>query len=241
MGSAVIAITGCRETHHQACPFAGSGQALSGAEGTQRHQEALDFGSLPEQPCRRDELVRQTASPVESRLETSEVCTPLEQAAHGETSEVFRSSLAGETSLSGRRPRLPRHALRLPKSFIHDLTWRPARDYNYLFKRAIKMYLEYVRNPSGWKHRAGQISRRKNVNGKNATRKKKDKPSPSFAAESLETSTVTINPAGLQMMDYPFPLRESCVVRLRLPADLKVAEVERLAAFMRSVAVDFAK
>jgi len=76
MGSAVIAITGCRETHHQACPFAGSGQALSGAEGTQRHQEALDFGSLPEQPCRRDELVRQTPSPATSRLETSEVFHP---------------------------------------------------------------------------------------------------------------------------------------------------------------------
>src|SRR3989304_5790452 len=55
-------------------------------------------------------------SPVGPRLETSEVFTSIEQAAHGETSEVFRSNPACGISLLGRRPRLPGHALRLPKS-----------------------------------------------------------------------------------------------------------------------------
>jgi hypothetical protein len=41
-------------------------------------------------------------------------------------------------------------------------------------------------------------------------------------------------------VEYPFPLRENCIVRLKLPSDLKVAEVERLAAFIRTLALDFA-
>ena len=55
-------------------------------------------------------------SPARSRLETSEVFTLIERAAHGETSEVFQSRLAGKTSLSGRCPRLAGRALRFPKS-----------------------------------------------------------------------------------------------------------------------------
>jgi hypothetical protein len=110
-------------------------------------------------------------------------------------------------------------------------------EYERRFKRAVDMFLGFVQDPSGWKHNGKANGGQKNKT-KNATSKTKGKVAQPTSGEAVEISTVTINSAGIQMMDYPFPLRESCVVRLRLPSDLKVAEVERLAAFMRSVAVD---
>src|SRR3990172_6234078 len=61
-----------------------------------------------------ERLRKSTSSPARSGPQTSEVFTLIERAAHGETLEVFRSSLAGETRPLGRRPRLLGHAFRLP-------------------------------------------------------------------------------------------------------------------------------
>ena len=42
-------------------------------------------------------------------------------------------------------------------------------------------------------------------------------------------------------MEYPFPLREGRPVFLRLPMDLKLAEVSRLTAYLKTLAVDSAE
>lgn len=110
-------------------------------------------------------------------------------------------------------------------------------EYERRFKRAIELYLLYVRDPKGWKFE-GQPS----VGRKTSTRTKNTKLSKESqlqAPDTLEISPLGITPSGIQLMDYPFPLRDGCVVRLRLPIDLKVSEVERLAAFMKTVTTDF--
>ena len=45
-------------------------------------------------------------------------------------------------------------------------------------------------------------------------------------------------PGRTGLVEYPYPLRETGSAYLRLPSDLKVAEVKRLAAFMMTFAVD---
>ena len=42
---------------------------------------------------------------------------------------------------------------------------------------------------------------------------------------------------GTGMMEYPYPLRDGQLVRLVLPRDLTLAEVERLYAYMKTLAV----
>ena len=121
---------------------------------------------------------------------------------------------------------------------LHGLNYkqRSLAEYERRFRRAVDLYLEYMRNPKTWKFNsqdsAASKAKPKKVGSKKTVQ--------SHASEPVETTTVSIAPSGIQMMDYPFPLREACVVRLRLPADLKVSEVERLAAFMRTLTADFA-
>mgnify|MGYP001296041567 CR=1 FL=1 len=114
-------------------------------------------------------------------------------------------------------------------------------EYERRFRRAIAMYLEYIRNPTGWKY-GGPVNT--NRNGGTSRKDKSSKVSETksgygSSTESLESASISVMANGVHMMDYPFPLRDGCIVRLRLPADLKVSEVERLAAFMRTVAIDF--
>jgi hypothetical protein len=120
-----------------------------------------------------------------------------------------------------------------------DYTPNSITEYERRFKRAIEMFLRYAEDPN-WTHN-GQSSQVKKNNTQQGASKTKSRRNPASQNEIVETSNIAINSAGIQMMDYPFPLRESCVVRLRLPADLKIAEVERLAAFMKSVAIDLHK
>ncbi|MCL5996135.1 MAG: hypothetical protein M1546_08770 [Chloroflexi bacterium] len=116
-------------------------------------------------------------------------------------------------------------------------------EYERRFKRAKAMFLEYVQDPSHWKQN-GQMAQNKKTTTKKQAGKTKRKTvmlttlTPPTQNEMAEMASVATNPAGIQMIDYPFPLRDACIVRLRLPADLKTAEVERLTLFMRSVAVD---
>lgn len=40
------------------------------------------------------------------------------------------------------------------------------------------------------------------------------------------------------LVEYPFPLREGRLAYLRLPMDLKMAEVRRLVSYLNTLAVD---
>ena len=120
---------------------------------------------------------------------------------------------------------------------LHGLKYKQhsLAEYERRFKRAIELYLEYLHNPKGWKFDGHSRSRSKSQSKKTSG----SKSTQPHVGDTVETVTVGIAPSGIQMMDYPFPLRDACVVRLRLPVDLKVSEVERLMAFMQTLTVDY--
>lgn len=102
--------------------------------------------------------------------------------------------------------------------------------YERRFRQALDLFLEYTRDPSTWRFK-----------GQTPSSRKPQKENSQRHSSAFESAGEAIHqgPTAMALVEYPFPLRESCIVRLRLPADLKVGEIERLAAFMRTLAVDF--
>ncbi len=115
---------------------------------------------------------------------------------------------------------------------IHGKEFKPESLNAYFrrFRQALSLYLQYVDNPTAWKYKGQQSSTRKQKP------KKADKNQHTDDAFEMP---ITQGSASTQMVDYPFPLRENCIVRLKLPTDLKTNEVERLATFMRTLVTDF--
>jgi len=102
--------------------------------------------------------------------------------------------------------------------------------YDRRFRQAFSLFLSYQENPANWKP-TGMSTRKGKIKGE----VKKD-----FLAKpnGVVPQPPEATPAS-GVMDYPFPLRENCIARLRIPTDIKMAEVERLAAFLRALAIDF--
>lgn len=102
--------------------------------------------------------------------------------------------------------------------------------YESRFRNAVASFLEYVRNPSGWKAAA----RPARANGQS----KKERPtSSSESHEEVERIVSNAVPAK-ELIPYPFPLREDVVARLMLPRDITATEAKRLYGFMLALAVD---
>lgn len=102
--------------------------------------------------------------------------------------------------------------------------------YKSRFKNAIKMYGEWLQNPSGWRYKAERPAAQRNK----ATSKK----------ETSETSSPDekvpdrLPPAPPGMITYPYPLRPDMIVQLSLPPDLRGTEARRLAAFVESLVAE---
>jgi hypothetical protein len=99
---------------------------------------------------------------------------------------------------------------------------------------AVKGFLEYAANPTNWKPPASDrpvIKREKN--GASVRTEPEGTPS---VTESLYRPPAAAAATGL--VEYPFPLRDGRLAYLRLPVDLKFAEVKRLTAFLNTLAVD---
>ena len=125
---------------------------------------------------------------------------------------------------------------------LRGLEYKPESivEYERRFKRAVAMFLEYCGSPSTWRYREPPVSRTATGARKDAPKASKStKPQGQDPSDDVEDGTAVWMHPGLQLVDYPFPLREGCIVRLRLPVDLQTSEVDRLAAFMRTVAMDF--
>ena len=103
--------------------------------------------------------------------------------------------------------------------------------YKRRFAQAVKLFLEYADDPSGWK-----------FNSREATPKRERKGNGGAAVTTTATPTaeraVTATPVMSGLVEYPFPLREGRPVYLRLPMDLKMAEVKRLVSYLNTLAVD---
>ena len=107
--------------------------------------------------------------------------------------------------------------------------------YGRRFRQAVELFLQYRQDPSNWKPRVRTSSNRK----LRVTKPDRAKGlQVSHNTDEIAVSDVRAS-ESLSLVDYPFPLRDNCILRLKLPSDLKIADVERLAAFMRTLALDF--
>jgi len=103
--------------------------------------------------------------------------------------------------------------------------------YLNTFRKGVSSFLEYVADPSSWKFQ---------VNGPKIRKERK-----SFEGEAKKipsdnsqqpSSIIPIDPPAF--IEYPFPLREGRLAYIKLPIDLKTAEVKRLTAHLYTLAID---
>jgi hypothetical protein len=104
-----------------------------------------------------------------------------------------------------------------------DFTPGSIASYKSRFTSALQDFLAYVADPEGWRGpEAGR--RRRRVPG--APPPPREHRLASAAAPQSST-------------DFPFPLPDGRMAHLRLPRDLKSADVRRITAFLNSITVDF--
>lgn len=111
-----------------------------------------------------------------------------------------------------------------------DFKPKSLETYKQRFEKAVTLFLAYADSPSTWKvpsHERGSRRERKVPSQNNGEAEILTAPERSSASG-----------AGSGLVDYPFPLREGRFAYLRLPADLRVAEVRRLAAYLNTLAID---
>ena len=101
--------------------------------------------------------------------------------------------------------------------------------YKRRFGQAVKLFLDYANDPSSWKVPAQERSSRK---------AKKSAGAGNGEVVVTTPPRLTSAPVASGLVEYPFPLREGRLAYLKLPADLKLAEVKRLTAYLSTLAVD---
>src|SRR5438270_7467325 len=119
--------------------------------------------------------------------------------------------------------------------------------YKRRVSAAHRAFLEYLVDPSRWI----PPFRERHRHAARAEKRLEKRPAPERIPEDGNTSvpqashpsltsarqpTATENPG--ELIEYPFPLRDGRIARLTLPADLKIADVRRLSAFLASLAMD---
>jgi hypothetical protein len=102
--------------------------------------------------------------------------------------------------------------------------------YKSRFNRALRTFLDYAKDPAAWKPKAAATAK-KASNGSGAAGTPKDVSTDVVVTTQLPTSRI-----GL--VEYPFPLREGRFAYLKLPADLTLADVKRLTAYLTTLALD---
>ena len=105
-----------------------------------------------------------------------------------------------------------------------DFTPRSLDTYKRRFAKAVELFLAHGKDPARWKAASrSALSERKLTNGTDRNQQRAD-----------ESQFATPLTSGL--VDFPFPLRQGVVVHLRLPIDLKRAEVKRINAYLTTLA-----
>lgn len=106
------------------------------------------------------------------------------------------------------------------------------RAYERRFKFALNEFQKYLNDPDKWiaekSSNSSKTKKTTRIKGGNKTE------------ESVEDSRtiLPITSGYTSMVDYPFVLRENCLVRLKLPIDLQVSDIDRLTAFLKTLVVE---
>lgn len=120
-----------------------------------------------------------------------------------------------------------------------DVAPNSLRDYRSRATKSVRLYWEWRKNPTGWKPPGSSgIARRQGASRPGYVRGKPRTPkdlSPEIGGET-NLGTDTLSERGLT---FPFPLRPNVIISIgNIPPDLSVSECERIASFLKAVAVD---
>lgn len=101
--------------------------------------------------------------------------------------------------------------------------------YKQRFSQAVARFLKYADDPSSWKGVTRERQRR---------REKGNDGSAESTSSATQRASSDSGTPGAALVEYPFPLREGRFAYLRLPADLRLADVKRLTAYLNTLAID---
>ena len=105
--------------------------------------------------------------------------------------------------------------------------------YERRFRSAVDSFLAYVKDPATWRPAMRPAKTPNEQTGREKTRR---------SIRSTERHDETPGPSdgipSVALIEYPFPLREGVVARLKLPRDISLAEAKRLHGFMIALAID---
>jgi hypothetical protein len=115
-----------------------------------------------------------------------------------------------------------------------DMTPQSLATYKTRFRNAVKMYTDYLANPSGWKPPASKA--------RTARGGRQEAPATNEQGEAENGAAppagATLLPPTAGLISYPYPLRTGLLVTLMLPADLTKREATRLNGFIESLAIE---
>lgn len=112
-----------------------------------------------------------------------------------------------------------------------DFTPKSLETYASRFRKAVGMFQDYISNPSGWRP-TQRTSKSKNLP------KEKNKESPETRMpEESRTTFHEQKQTGMDLIQYPFPLRDGLIAVIKIPVDLSKTEAERMSAFLNALAV----
>jgi hypothetical protein len=114
-----------------------------------------------------------------------------------------------------------------------DFTPGSLNSYKSRFLQALEEFMKYTKSPETWKP---------STESRTVTAKK-DKPAAKNGngTPTPEPVVETQHPGRVGLVEYPFPLREGRFAYLKLPADLKMADVKRLTTYLNALASDDAE
>ena len=116
-----------------------------------------------------------------------------------------------------------------------DFSPNSLRDYESRFRRAVESFRDYLDDPTTWKFPSRNSASRGSTRPKR--KKNLDESSSTDAGQTASVSDRMTDLAGLQ--EYSYPFRPDTLARLVIPRDATTAEINRLVAWARTLAVDY--
>lgn len=114
-----------------------------------------------------------------------------------------------------------------------NLRPRTISDYEARFRRAVASYRDYLVNPNSWKY----PSRSLRSSGPIRPPQSRDSDGSSQPHKHAHAFSATTPSASIQ--EYPYPIRTDVLAKLAIPRDATSAEINRLVAWARTLAIDY--
>ena len=114
-----------------------------------------------------------------------------------------------------------------------NLKPRTISDYETRFRRAVGSYREYLVNPGSWKFLTRPPT------SPRSSRPARSRPSDESSQPLEKASTSPAAPPGVATQEYTYPFRQDVLAKLAIPRDATAAEISRLVAWARTLAIDY--